>query len=75
MGFVVNFQGSDEELNEAIEKSEEQLAEKEMYLKDAERELQRHQMENETDEKARSDLIVQKTVLKIGVKVGFHAFQ
>ena len=68
------FQGSDEQLTNAIEKGEEQLTEKEMLLKTVKCELQQYQTKNETTEKAKSSLLVRRTRLEDEVKAGYQAF-
>ncbi|VDD75135.1 unnamed protein product [Mesocestoides corti] len=62
------FEGTDAELNNAIEHAEEQLLEKQQSLVMAEGELKRHQTELEANEKKRSELIVRKTQLDVEVK-------
>ncbi|KAL5111595.1 DNA repair protein RAD50 [Taenia crassiceps] len=62
------FQGTDEELRDEIEKAGESLAEKHRSFTLAEQDLCRLQASINTNEQTRSDLIIQRTQLDIEVK-------
>ncbi|VDM30408.1 unnamed protein product [Hydatigera taeniaeformis] len=62
------FQGTDEELKNAVERAEEHLAEKHLSFAAAEQDLHRLKALINTNEQARSDLIIQRTQLDIEVK-------
>lgn len=62
------FEGTDEELKDAIEQADERLDEKHLSFAAAERDLRQLQTSIHTNEKNRSDLIVQRTQLDIEVK-------
>lgn len=61
-------------MRDAIEKAEENLAEKHRSSTAAERDLRQLQASINTNEQTRSDLIIRRTQLDIEAKVGYQAY-